>query len=99
MVQEKGFRKTGRSVAAIDRIVLLAALLAATGCIHVRSSKFVILARCVTISIQSFTEPCAQRADGKIVCNGVVITANCVAPLSGPIRSDIHPGRCWNQWP
>ena len=38
-----------------------------------------------------------RPSDGKIVCNGVVITANCVAPLSGPIRSDSHPARRWNQ--
>ena len=96
MVQEKGFRKTVRSVAAISRIVLDGL----TCCDRMHSCsifKICHTRRCVRISIQSFTEPCAQRADGKIVCNGVVITANCVARLSGPIRSDSHPGRRRNQ--
>jgi len=50
------------------------------GCVHVRSSTLIIPAHCVKVSIQSFTQPCLQRVDGKLVCNGVVITANCVAP-------------------
>jgi hypothetical protein len=79
-VQEECFRKTDGRVATTSRIVLATLLLVSIGCIHVRSSKFVIPARCVSVYIQSFTEPCAQRADGKIVCNGVVITANCIAP-------------------
>jgi hypothetical protein len=32
------------------------------------------------VSVQSFTQPCLQRLDGKIVCDGVVITANCLLP-------------------
>jgi hypothetical protein len=84
VVQEECFRKADGSIAATSWIALAALLLVSTGCIHVRSSKFVIPARCVVVSIQSFTEPCAQRADGKIVCNGVVITANCIAP---PLRN------------
>ena len=64
----------------MSRIVLLAALCSLTGCLHVRHSRYVIPAHCVRVSIQSFTQPCAQRSDGKIVCDGVVITASCLAP-------------------
>ena len=87
MVQDKWFKETGRKVVAISRIALLAALPVSTGCIHARSSKFVIPSRCVTVNIQSFTEPCTERADGKLVCNGVVITANCRALLPEAMRS------------
>ncbi len=68
----------------VSKIVLLAALLLLTGCVHVRRTGLVIPAACVRVNIQSFTRPCAQRPDGKFVCDGVVITASCVAPLSAP---------------
>jgi hypothetical protein len=87
MVQEKWFKQTGRKVVAISWIALLAALPVSTGCIHARSPKFVIPSRCVTVNIQSFTEPCTERADGKLVCNGVVITANCRSLLPEAMRS------------
>jgi hypothetical protein len=35
-------------------------------------------AKCVQISVTSFTRPCIQRSDGKLVCDGVVISASCV---------------------
>ena len=65
----------------MSRIVLLAALCSLSGCLHVRHSRYVIPAHCVRVSIQSFTQPCAERSDGKIVCDGVVITASCLAPI------------------
>ena len=37
------------------------------GCVHVRSSTLIIPAHCVKVSIQSFTQPCLQRVDGKLV--------------------------------
>src|SRR5437016_8005208 len=53
------------------------------GCVHVRSSTLIIPAHCVKVSIRSFTQPCLQRMDGKLLCNGVVITAS-LHPLSRP---------------
>ena len=69
----------------MSKIVLLAVvsfaiLVSLTGCMSVRHSGFVIPARCVRVSVQSFTRPCIERLDGKFVCDGVVITASCVAP-------------------
>jgi len=61
-------------------VVLLGMLVSLTGCISLRHSEFVIPARCVRVSVQSFTLPCTERPDGKFVCDGVVITASCVAP-------------------
>lgn len=63
----------------MNKIVLLAALFSLTGCLHVRRSDYVIPAHCVRVNVQSFTQPCMQHSDGKIVCDGVVITANCLA--------------------
>lgn len=68
-------------IKTIRKIALLAALVCLTGCLHERRSAYVIPARCMKVSVQSFTQPCAQRSDGKIVCDGVVITANCLLPL------------------
>lgn len=82
--EENGLRKPG-CFAVRCRIALAASLVVSTGCVHVRPAHFVIPARCVAVSIQSFTEPCLQRDDGKLICNGVVITATCVTPLVGTI--------------
>lgn len=59
----------------MSKILLLAVLVSLTGCLHARHSEFVIPARCVRVSVQSSTRPCTQLLDGKIVCDGVVITA------------------------
>ena len=79
------FRGADRSVVVMSKIgllavVLLVILVSLTGCMSVRYSGFVIPARCVRVSVQSFTRPCIERRDGKFVCDGVVITASCVAP-------------------
>jgi hypothetical protein len=47
------------------------------GCVAPKRASFVIPKRCIGISAQSFTRPCSQRLDGKLVCDGVVITAKC----------------------
>ena len=62
--------------------VSLMAGLFSEGCLPPRREVFIIPAHCVKIGVESFTQPCTQRANGKLVCNGVVITANCVAPQS-----------------
>lgn len=49
-----------------------------TGSAH-RAAKYLIIPkRCVGIDVQSFTQPCVEQGDGKIICNGVVIRANCI---------------------
>ena len=79
------FRGADRSVAVMSKsgrlaVVVLVSVVSLTGCMSVRHSGFVIPARCVRVSVQSFTRPCTERPDGKFVCDGVVITASCVAP-------------------
>ena len=49
----------------------------ATGCVAPKRASFVVPRRCM-INVQSFTRPCVQRADGKLVCDGVVVTATCL---------------------
>jgi hypothetical protein len=39
----------------------------------------------LSISVQSSTQPCTGLADGKYVCNALVITASCVTPLSAQV--------------
>jgi hypothetical protein len=71
----------------MSKIVLLAILVSLTGCMSVRHSGFIVPARCVRVSVQSFTRPCTQRLDGKVVCDGVVITASGVArPVAAAAR-------------
>ena len=79
------FRGADRSVAVMSKsgllaVVVLVSVVSLTGCMSVRHSGFVIPARCVRVSVQSFTRPCTERPDGRFVCDGVVITASCVAP-------------------
>jgi hypothetical protein len=50
----------------------------ATGCALPKRTRFVVPPRCQKIDVQSFTRPCVQRADGKLLCDGVVITATCI---------------------
>lgn len=64
------------------RVEILALLLllggGTTGCLAPRRSTLFIPRRCMTVNVDSFTKPCTQRADGKLVCDQVVITASCV---------------------
>ena len=46
---------------------------------HPVTASLVIPSRCINMTATSFTRPCAQQADGKILCDGVVITATCSA--------------------
>jgi hypothetical protein len=52
------------------------------GCLSPKHAGFVVPLHCLKINVQSFTQPCVPRTDGKLVCDGVVITASCVAPSS-----------------
>jgi hypothetical protein len=61
------------------KTLLLALLLSSIGCLPVRRTGLIIPSRCVAISVRSFTQPCMQQMDGRFICNGVVITARCVA--------------------
>jgi hypothetical protein len=57
--------------------VLVIALLLG-GCITPKRTNLIVPARCMKVDSQSFTRPCTQRADGKLLCDGVVVTATCV---------------------
>ena len=60
-------------------LVAVLSLCLATGCVAPkRAASFVVPKRCIKVDAQSFTRPCKQLADGKIVCDGVVVTATCV---------------------
>jgi hypothetical protein len=74
-------RVVTRKKARLVFVSLVAGLLS-EGCLPPRREAFIIPTHCVKIGVESFTQPCTQRANGKLVCNGVVITANCVAPQS-----------------
>ncbi|HEY1263951.1 MAG TPA: hypothetical protein VGF06_10525 [Terriglobales bacterium] len=62
------------------RLLLLAAICTVgVGCIApTRAAHLIVPSRCMKLNVQSFTRPCSQREDGKLVCDGVVITASCV---------------------
>jgi hypothetical protein len=74
-------RVVTRKGARLLFVSLLAGLFS-EGCLPPRRAAFIIPAHCVKIGVESFTQPCTPRANGKLVCNGVVISANCVAPQS-----------------
>lgn len=61
---------------------LLAVLcIVAVGCVTTpkrTASSLFVPSRCVKMTAESFTRPCTQRADGKLVCDGVVVSATCV---------------------
>ena len=50
----------------------------ATGCVTPKRTNLVIPRRCLKVDEQSFTRPCQERVDGKLVCDGVVVTATCL---------------------
>jgi hypothetical protein len=68
------------------RLVMVLILCALTaGCLAPKRT-YIVPRQCLKINAQSFTRPCMQRSDGKLVCDGVVITATCVqtSSVSGP---------------
>ena len=77
----------------MKKIVLSAALLSLIGCLPVRRPGLIIPTRCVAISVRSFTQPCMQLADGRFICNGVVITARCVAQSGEQAQNGKDPGQ------
>ena len=56
----------------------LVLLILATGCVAPKRASLVIPQRCLRVNAESFTRPCARRSDGKLVCDGVVVSAMCV---------------------
>lgn len=78
----------------MSKIMLLAVLISLTGCLHACHSGLVTPAHCVRVSVQSFTQPCTGP-DGKFVCNGVVITASCLAPPPIPASSVGEEAKAW----
>jgi len=58
---------------------LLLLLVPAASCVqphHLR--EFAVPLRCLQFTADSFTGPCRERPDGKIVCDKVVVTATCM---------------------
>lgn len=53
-------------------------VLLAPGCVAPKRATLFVPRRCLKVDAQSFTRPCLQRSDGKLVCDGVVVTASCV---------------------
>ena len=53
-------------------------LILTTGCVVPKRASLVIPQRCIHVNAESFTRPCARRNDGKLVCDGVVVSAMCV---------------------
>jgi hypothetical protein len=60
---------------------MLALLMLLSGCVHPHAFRITIPAQCVKVNITNFTQPCVELPDHRYVCNGVVITANCVKPV------------------
>ena len=50
----------------------------ATGCVAPKRASLVVPRRCLKLDTASFTRPCMQRTDGKLLCDGVVVTATCI---------------------
>jgi len=48
------------------------------GCAVRKRPNVIVPNQCIRLNAESFTRPCEQRADGKLVCDGVVVTATCV---------------------
>jgi hypothetical protein len=81
MICQELARAVTRKRALLFFISLMGCLISG-GCLAPRRGALLVPGQCLKIGAESFTQPCIQRADGKLVCNGVVVTANCVAPLS-----------------
>lgn len=56
--------------------VLLLGILA-VACVAPKRANLVVPRRCINLTAESFTRPCVQRLDGKLVCDGVVVNAMC----------------------
>ena len=70
-VQKTRYKKAARAA-------FLLFVMASGGCIRAHRTNFQVPVRCMEVTADSFTGPCNQRRDGKIVCDKVVVTASCV---------------------
>jgi hypothetical protein len=59
----------------LPQVLLVCAL--GVGCVAPKRANLIIPGRCVRVKAESFTRPCVPRPDGKLVCDGVVISATC----------------------
>jgi hypothetical protein len=50
----------------------------AVGCGVRKRVNLIVPNQCIRLNAESFTRPCEQRSDGKLVCDHVVVTATCV---------------------
>ena len=54
-----------------------------TGCAPKHPARLVIPRECAVVTIASFTKPCEELKDGKILCDGVIIKATCTRVKNG----------------
>jgi hypothetical protein len=66
------------SFQATRLVLVLTLCIVALGCVAPKRATFTVPRRCVKVEAQSFTRPCQQRPDGKLLCDGVVVTAQCL---------------------
>ena len=60
------------------RAAFLLFVTAGVGCMRPHRTNFQVPVACIEVTADSFTGPCNQRRDGKIVCDRVVVTASCI---------------------
>lgn len=49
-----------------------------SGCAMPKRVHLVVPSSCMKLNATSFTRPCTQRPDGKLICDGVVVQASCM---------------------
>jgi hypothetical protein len=62
---------------ALAAIALVACALPSIGCMQPHR-EFQVPFSCLQFTAASFTGPCHERPDGRIVCDKVVVTATCM---------------------
>ena len=60
------------------RVFIVFLSLSAADCAVRRRVNIVVPQRCIHLNAESFTRPCEQRRDVKLVCDRVVVSATCV---------------------
>jgi hypothetical protein len=60
----------------LSRALLLCSL--ASSCVAPKRAHLIVPQHCIRLNAESFTRPCTTRPDGKLLCDGVVVTANCM---------------------
>lgn len=53
-------------------------------CIHTPKYDYIVPNNCIHIRVTDFTKPCHQLSDGTLVCDGVIVHADCIKPKGDP---------------